>query len=93
MRKIARPDKLLRIIAVALLALGAAGIGGLAFGDDPPPPADNPAPGGRHHHDAAWAACKKQADDQKLEAGDARHQFMQTCMKSARSSSTPPPVS
>jgi hypothetical protein len=80
---------LLRAIALAALAVGTAGV---AFGDDTPP-TDNPPHGGRHNNDPAWAACKKQADDQKLQPGDARHEFMKTCMKSARSSATPPATS
>jgi hypothetical protein len=73
----------LRAVAIAALTMGA---GSIALGDDPPPPA-NPTPGGRHNN-PAWAACKKQADDQKLERGDARREFMKTCM--AKSSGTPP---
>jgi hypothetical protein len=91
MNKIATRVALLKIIAVAALALGAAGISGVALGDDTPP-SDNPPPGGRHRHDPAWAACKKQADDQQLEPGTARHEFMKTCMKSAKSSPPPPPA-
>jgi len=73
----------LRAVAIAALTLAA---GSIALGDDPPPPA-NPAPGGRHNN-PAWAACKKQADDQKLERGDARREFMKTCI--AKSSGTSP---
>lgn len=52
-----------------------------AFADDPtPPPA--PADGG-HHRNPAFAACKKQADDQKLARGEARRDFIKNCMKSA----------
>ncbi len=78
---------LLSAMVFAALSLGSAGV---AFADDAPP-SDNPPPGGRHHHDPAWAACKKQADDQKLEPGDARRDFMKTCMKSAKSSPPPAP--
>jgi hypothetical protein len=80
---------LLRAVALAAVTVGSVAATGVAFADDTPP-ADNPAQGGRHNHDPAWAACKKQADDQKLEAGDARHEFMKTCLKSAKSSATPP---
>jgi hypothetical protein len=55
-----------------------------AAADEPPSPS-TPAPGngsGRHHN-PAFAACKKQADDQKLAAGDARRDFIKSCMKSA----------
>ena len=84
---------LLRAVALAGLTIGGIGVAGVAFGDDTPPPADNPPHGGRHNNDPAWAACKKQADDQKLQPGDARHEFMKTCMKSAKSSATPPATS
>jgi hypothetical protein len=53
-----------------------------AAADEPPPPTA-PENGARHHHNPAFAACKKQADDQKLEPGDARRDFMRNCMKSA----------
>jgi psiF repeat len=76
--------------AAALTAL-IMGTGGIALGDDTPPPA-NPAQGGRHNN-PAWAACKKQADDQKLEPGDARREFMKTCLKSAKNSGTAPATS
>ena len=39
---------------------------------------------------AAWQACKKQADDQNIAAGDARHEFMKSCMKSAKEAPPPP---
>ncbi len=61
--------------------------------DDPPQPANPaPAPSGRHDHrnDPAWQACRKQADDQNLERGEARRAFMKNCLKSAQG--TPPPA-
>ena len=79
---------LLRAVAIASLSMAA---GSMALGDDTPAPA-NPAAGGRHNN-PAWAACKKQADDQKLQPGDARREFMKTCMKSAKSSATTPATS
>jgi hypothetical protein len=79
---------LLRAVALAALTTGSVGVTGVALGDDTPPAADNPQHH-RHDNDPAWVACKKQADDQKLQQGDARHEFMKTCMKSAKSSSTP----
>ena len=88
MSQLARKTMFLRAIALAALTIGA---GGIALGDDNPPPA-NPAPGGRHNN-PAWAACKKQADDQKLQPGDARHEFMKSCLKSAKSSGTAPATS
>ena len=78
-----------RAVAIAALTIGA---GSIALGDDPPPPA-NPVPGGGRHNNPAWAACRKQADDQKMERGDARHEFMKNCMKAAKSSGTPPATS
>ena len=75
---------LLRAVAIAALSIAA---GSMALGDDTPPA--NPAPGGRHNN-PAWAACKKQADDQKLPPGDARHDFMKNCLKSAKSSAPTP---
>jgi len=80
---------LLRAVAVTVLAIGSIGAARVALADDPPP-AENPQPRGDRHHDPAWAACKKQADDQKLQPGDARRDFMKTCMKSAKTSAAPP---
>ncbi len=85
-----------RLTALALctaLAAAAGGLAGLAFADDPTPSA--PAPGadggsGRHHN-PAWAACKKKADDQNLERGEARREFMKDCLKSAAPTAPPPP--
>jgi hypothetical protein len=85
MSQIARKTVLLRAVALAALTIGA---GSIALGDDNPPPA-NPTPDGRHNN-PAWAACKKQADDQKLQPGDARREFMKNCRKSAKSSGTVP---
>ena len=79
---------LLRAVAIAALSMTA---GSMALGDDTPPPA-NPAPGGRHNN-PAWAGCKKQADDQKLQPGDARREFMKNCMKSAKGAGTTPATS
>jgi hypothetical protein len=67
-------------LAAIVLATTAIGFSGVAAADDPPPPAD----GAKHHHNPAFAACKKQADDQKLTPGDARRDFMKNCMKSAQ---------
>lgn len=84
---------LLRAIALAALTIGSLGVAGVAFGDDTPPSTTDPTSHGGRHNDPAWAACKKQADDQKLQPGEARHEFMKTCMKSAKSSATPPATS
>jgi hypothetical protein len=62
-----------------------------AIADEPPPPATSPAPGnGARHHHPAFAACKRQADDQKIAPGDARREFMKSCMKAALAA--PPPA-
>jgi hypothetical protein len=84
MSQLGRKTAFLRAVAVAALTMGA---GGIALGDDNPPA--NPAPGERHNN-PAWIACKKQADDQKLQPGDARREFMKSCLKSAKSSGTAP---
>jgi hypothetical protein len=62
------------------------GFSAAALADEPPAPATAPAPenGAGRRHNPAFAACKKQADDQKLAAGDARRDFMKNCMKSAK---------
>jgi hypothetical protein len=88
MSQLARKTVFLRAVALVSLTIAA---GSIALGDDNPPPA-NPTPGGRHNN-PAWAACKKQADDQKLQPGDARREFMKTCLKSAKSSGTAPAAS
>jgi hypothetical protein len=85
MSQLALKTVFLRAVAIAALSVSA---GSLALGDDTAPPA-NPAAGGRHNN-PAWAACKKQADDQKLEPGDARREFVKNCMKSAKGSGTTP---
>jgi hypothetical protein len=85
MSQLALKTVFLHAVAIAALSVSA---GSLALGDDTPPPA-NPAAGGRHNN-PAWAACKKQADDQKLEPGDARREFVKNCMKSAKGSGTTP---
>jgi hypothetical protein len=74
----------LSTLVFALLAGSTIGYRVAAAADEPPPPPSAPASdAGKHHHNPAYAACKKQADDQKLEPGDARHDFMKNCMKSA----------
>jgi hypothetical protein len=63
-----------------------------AVASDAPPP--NSAPGndaaGGRRHNAAWMACNKQADDQKLEPGDARREFIENCMKNPDGTAPPP---
>jgi hypothetical protein len=73
-------------LAISSLTLGALGLN-IAAADDAPPSSSAPstdAPNGRHHN-PAWAACKKQADDQKIAPGDARKEFMKNCLNSAKS--------
>jgi hypothetical protein len=81
------------IPALALAALAMASLSAAAAPGDDAPPA-NSAPGAEapkgHHHNAACQACKKQADDQNIAAGDARHEFMKSCMKSAKEAPPPP---
>jgi psiF repeat len=73
-------------LAISSLTLGTLGLNIAAADDAPPansaPPTDTP--NGRHHN-PAWAACKKQADDQKIAPGDARKEFMKNCINSAKS--------
>jgi psiF repeat-containing protein len=75
-------------LAISSLTLGTLGMNAAAADDTPPPnsapPAD--APNGGRHHNPAWAACKKQADDQKIAPGDAHKDFMKKCISSAKSS-------
>jgi hypothetical protein len=83
MKKLTAIIPALAISSLTFATLGA----GIAAADDAPPvnsapPAD--APNGRHHN-PAWAACKKQADDQKIAPGDAHKEFMKNCIKSAKS--------
>jgi hypothetical protein len=73
-------------LAISSLTLGTLGLN-IAVADDAPPASSAPptdAPNGRHHN-PAWAACKKQADDQKIAPGDARKEFMKNCINSAKS--------
>ncbi|MGB6354486.1 MAG: PsiF family protein [Steroidobacteraceae bacterium] len=82
-----RLGALLPALAFTLLSGGTLALSGVAAADDTPPPATQPGNDATgRHHDPAWAACKKQADDQKLERGDARRDFMKNCIKSAHGS-------
>ena len=73
--------------AIASLTIGTLGLNVAAADDAPPPNSAPPADGqnGRHHN-PAWAACRKQADDQKIAPGDAHREFMRKCIGSAKSS-------
>jgi hypothetical protein len=86
---------ILTVVGFAALAGGGA-FAAAPMADDPPaPPATAPgtdAPAG-HHHNPAWAACKKQADDQKMQQGDARRDFMKNCMKSPPNTAPAPAAS
>jgi hypothetical protein len=78
--------------SMALVLCAGAALSGFAAADETPPPAA--APGNNasdRHHDPAWAACKKQADDQKLQPGDARRDFMKNCVKSAHAAAPAAP--
>jgi invasion protein IalB len=82
---------LIPAFAVSIIAMASLG-SAAALADDTPPPSSAPgsdAPKG-HHHNAAWQACKKQADDQNIAAGDARREFMKSCVKSAKDAAPPP---
>lgn len=73
-------------LAISSLTFGTLGRN-IAVADDAPPANSAPptdAPNGRRHN-PAWAACKKQADDQKIAPGDARKEFMKNCINSAKS--------
>jgi hypothetical protein len=88
------PTILSSVLAATLFAAGY-GISAPALGDDnPPPPASAPGTDGPRdrHNNPAWQACKKQADDQKLSPGDARRDFMRSCMKSAKQGTPPAPA-
>jgi psiF repeat len=70
-----------------VLCAGGAALSSVAAADETPPPATAPGnDASARHHDPAWAACKKQAEDQKLQPGDARRDFMKNCLKSAHAS-------
>ena len=91
MIRASRLTMLLPSLAFVLCTGGTLSVSAVAAADDTPPPA---APGnnaGGRHHDPAWAACKKQADDQKLQPGDARRDFMKNCVKSAHGSAPATP--
>jgi len=93
MTRASRLITLLPSVAVVLWNGSAVGLSAAAATtDDTPPPATAPGndASGRHHN-PAWAACKKQADDQKLQPGDARRDFIKNCVKSAHGS--PPATS
>jgi hypothetical protein len=82
-----RLSALLPALGFTLLTGGTIGLSGIAAADDNPPPATQPgSEASGRHHDPAWAGCKKQADDKKLEPGDARKEFMRSCLKSAHGS-------
>ncbi len=90
-----RFNAILHAVALAALASGGMTFSATAAADDSPPPATAPGTDGANgrHHNPAWAACKKQADDQKLQPGDARRDFMRNCVKSAPSQAPAPATS
>jgi hypothetical protein len=78
---------LLSALSLVLFTGATIGSSAVAIADEPPPPpatAPSPDNGAGRRHNPAFAACKKQADDQKLAAGDARRDFIKNCMKSAK---------
>jgi hypothetical protein len=79
-------------LVLSTLTMGSIFVIAVTYGDDAPPPNSAPGSGeaGGRHHNPAWAACKKQADDQKLQPGDPRRDFMKNCMKAAHSSAPAP---
>jgi len=82
------------VATLAGITVGEMLVSTVSFADDTPPPsptADAPPPAGRHHNNPAWAACKAQADDKKLERGEARREFMKQCLNSSKNA-TPPPA-
>jgi hypothetical protein len=83
---------LLPAVSLVLLMGATIGVSAVAAADEPPPPATTPSPenGAGRRNNPAFAACKKQADDQKLAAGDARRDFVKNCMKSARAAPPSP---
>ena len=77
--------------ALILLNAGMIGIVCPAAADEPPPSGAPANDGTGRRHNPAWAACKKQADDQKLTPGDARRDFMKNCLNSAHGSAPTAP--
>jgi hypothetical protein len=74
-------------LVLGALLMGSVVVSAISYGDDTPPESAGGAPG--RHNNPAWAACKKQADDQKMQPGEARHEFMKTCMKSGNPAPVP----
>jgi hypothetical protein len=73
------------VATLAGAAVGEIVFTGISVADDTPPPSQNPdtpPSQGRHHNNPAWAYCKAQADDKKLERGEARREFMKQCVNS-----------
>ena len=83
-----RLTAMIPVLAISSLTWGTLGLNVAAADDAPPPNSAPPADAqtGRHHN-PAWAACKKQADDQKIAPGDAHKDFMKKCISSAKGSS------
>ncbi len=78
-------------LILATLTLGGIVVSAVTYGDDAPAAGATPGAGSEgRHHDPAWAGCKKQADDQKLQPGDARREFMKNCVKTAHGSAPAP---
>jgi hypothetical protein len=91
MIRLPKINALLPALALVLFTGATMQVSAVAAADEPPPPPTTPSPdnGAGRRHNPAFAACKKQADDQKLAAGEARRNFVKNCMKSAQAA--PPP--
>jgi len=77
-------------VALTTLTLGSLFVIPAASADQsgPPPPSQNDSP--RTGNRQQWEACRKQADAQQLPHGDARREFMRSCIKSAQAAPAQP---
>lgn len=90
MRDLRKVPNAVPTLLLATLTMGCI-LSTFAYGDDAPPAGGPGQEGAGHrHHDPAWAACKKQADDQKMAPGDARRDFLKNCVKSAHAAAPAP---
>ena len=76
------PPRINTVLPAALIIFGALSFSAAAIADEPPPATTPPPNSGGRHHNPAFAACKRQADDQKMAPSDARRAFIKNCMKS-----------
>jgi hypothetical protein len=68
--------------ACAAFALVIELAGSAASAQSPPTP-NAPGAGPHGANRAQWEACRKQADDQKLARGEARREFIRSCVKNS----------